>query len=303
MAVGVSGQRAKTPSGGREPGTKRPARPAPGPRNSTRGQAEPPAPRPPSKAAQRSNTELLYGRHAVLEALRAGRRRFIRIYVGEGVVHTGIINEIVAAARLRGCPVGEAPRSLLDQVGPVNHQGVLAEVGRYQYADLDAVLAAAGATDALFLVLDHVQDVQNLGTLLRTAEAMGVAGVILPERRAAGITPAVVNASAGAVEHLTLAVVGNLVQALEALKAAGVWVVGLDADASAVPLGRADLRGRLALVVGAEGAGLARLVRDRCDWLLAIPMYGKVDSLNAAVAGSVALVAARQARAVDGAQI
>ena len=152
------------------------------------------------------------------------------------------------------------------------------------------------AADPLYLILDHLQDVQNLGTLLRTAEAMAVTGVLVPDRRAAGITPAVVNASAGAVEHLRIALVGSLAQTMARLKTANVWVVGLDAGPGAIPLGKADLTGPLALVVGAEGAGLARLVREQCDWLLAIPMYGVVASLNAAVAGSVALVAARQAR-------
>jgi 23S rRNA (guanosine2251-2'-O)-methyltransferase len=161
---------------------------------------------------------------------------------------------------------------------------------------LDDLLPAVDVNDALYLALDHLQDVQNLGTLLRTAEAMAVAGVLLPDRRSASITPAVVNSSAGAVEHLPIAEVGNLVQALERLKNAGAWVVGLDAGAGAVPLPKADLSGPIVLVVGAEGSGLTRLVREHCDWLLAIPMHGKVASLNAAVAGSVALVAARQAR-------
>jgi 23S rRNA (guanosine2251-2'-O)-methyltransferase len=254
-------------------------------------------------------TELLYGRHAVLEALRAGRRRVHRVLLGQGVKQqTGIITEILAAAEQRGCPVAEAPRQALDRVGDVNHQGVVAEAGLYPYADLNDVtqisargLALPGdrqspAEAGLYLALDHLQDVQNLGTLLRTAEAMAVAGVLLPERRAAGITPAVVNASAGAVEHLRIALVVNLVQALERLKKAGVWVVGLDAGPDTMPLDRADLAGPVVLVVGSEGPGLSRLVREHCDWLLAIPMYGQVASLNAAVAGSVALVAARQAR-------
>jgi len=242
-------------------------------------------------------TELLYGRHAVLEALRAGRRRISRVYLGQGVQQTGIIAEIIAAARQRGCPVMPAPRPTLDRVGAVNHQGVVAEAGPYPYVDLDEVLPAADSSGTLYLALDHLQDVQNLGTLLRTAEAMAVTAVFLPDRRAASITPAVVNASAGAVEHLPIAEVGNLVQALERLKTAGIWVVGLDASLAAVPLPKADLTGRIVLVVGAEGPGLARLVRERCDWLLSIPMYGKIDSLNAAIAGSIALVAARQARA------
>ena len=166
-------------------------------------------------------------------------------------------------------------------------------------AERDRVELDSG--DRLYLALDHLQDVQNLGTLLRTAEAMGVTGVILPGRRAAGVTPAVVNASSGAVEHLQIALVGNLVQALEVLKETGVWVAGLDAAPEAEPLAAADLRGPLVLVVGAEGAGLSRLVRERCDWLVEIPMVGQVESLNAAVAGSIVLVAARQARLPAGA--
>lgn len=240
--------------------------------------------------------DLLYGRHAVLEALRAGRRRVHRVFVGEGVREAGILAEIQAAARTGGCPVSAAPRAILARVGPVNHQGVIAEAEDYRYVDLEVLLRPSGH-EPLFLVLDHLQDVQNLGTLLRTAEAMAVTGVLLPDRRSATITPAVVNASAGAVEHLPIALVGNLVQAIERLKSAGIWIVGLDAGPEAIALGRADLSGPLALVLGSEGPGLGRLVREHCDWLLGIPMYGKIASLNAAVAGSVVLVAARQAQA------
>jgi len=240
-------------------------------------------------------TEILYGRHAVLEALRAGRRTIRQVLLGQGVKQQAeIIGEIVALARQRGCPVLEVGRPALDAAGGVNHQGVVAEASPYPYVALEDASSAAGAP--LCLVLDHLQDVQNLGTLLRTAEAMAVAGVILPDRRAAGITPAVVNASAGAVEHLRIAQVTNLVQALERLKKAGFWIAGLDAAPDATPLSRADLSGALALVVGAEGAGLSRLVRDTCDWRIAIPMYGRVASLNAAVAGSIVLAAAQEAR-------
>lgn len=241
----------------------------------------------------------MYGRHAVLEALRAGRRRIYQVYLDEGVGRTGIVAEIIAAARNKGCPVTDTLRPVLNHVGAVNHQGVVADSDPYPYVALEDLLHFSKSSDPLYLVLDHLQDVQNLGTLLRTAEAMAVTGVVLPDRRAAGITPAAVNASAGAVEHLSVALVTNLAQALEKLKAVGVWVVGLDIGPEAVPLGKADLRGPLALVVGAEGSGLSRLIRERCDWLLTIPMYGRVASLNAAVAGSVALVAARQARSAD----
>jgi 23S rRNA (guanosine2251-2'-O)-methyltransferase len=239
--------------------------------------------------------DLLYGRHAVAEALRAGRRHIRRIFLAQGVDRTGILSEIVASARLIGCPVIETPRERLDDAVGGNHQGVVAQAAEYPYVDLDALLAA-GTQDRLYLALDHLQDVQNLGTLLRTAEAMGATGVILPGRRSAGVTPAVVNASAGGVEHLKIALVANLVQALEVLKESGAWVAGLDAGPGAKRLSQADLTGPLVLVVGAEGAGLSRLVREKCDWLVEIPMVGKVESLNAAVAGSVVLVAAREAR-------
>lgn len=234
----------------------------------------------------------------MLEALRAGRRRVRQVYLAAGVGQTGIVAEIIAVARLQGCPVTEAPRHTLERTGVVNHQGVVAEAGPYPYRDLDDLLRLS-SSDRLFLALDHLQDVQNLGTLLRTAEAMAVSGVIVPERRAAGITPAAVNASAGAVEHIAVALVTNLVQALERLKTAGAWVVGLDNGPGAISLPQADLSGPLVLVVGAEGAGLSRLVRECCDWRLAIPMHGKVASLNAAVAGSIVLAAARQARNRD----
>jgi 23S rRNA (guanosine2251-2'-O)-methyltransferase len=239
--------------------------------------------------------ELLYGRHAVLEALRAGRRQVHRIYLGEGVRRSGIVTEIVAAAGLCNCPVMEASQQTLGRVGPANHQGVIAEAAPYPYADLDEATGLSHE-DPLFLVLDHLQDVQNIGTLLRTAEAMAVRAVLLPERRSAAITPAVVNASAGAVEYLRVVLVGNLVQAVERLRTAGIWIAGLDMGSGSIPLNQANLNGPLAVVVGAEGTGLSRLVRDHCDWLLTIPMYGRVSSLNAAVAGSAALIAARQAR-------
>ncbi len=280
------GRRAPRPSAADE---RKPPRPPA--RGSGTGPRKPAAP-----AAAAGRHEFVYGRHAVLEMLLAGRRRVYRIHLAEGSSTSGIPGEIASRARLRGIRVTEVSRQALDAVGPVNHQGVVAEVDPYAYAELDDLLADNLPDDALLLVLDHLQDVQNMGTLLRTAEAMGVLGVILPDRRSAEITPAAVNASAGAVEHLRIAVVHNLAQTLDRCKAAGMWVAGLDAGPGAMPLARADLKGRIVLVVGAEGEGLARLVREKCDWLLTIPMYGKVASLNAAVAGSIALVAARQAQ-------
>jgi 23S rRNA (guanosine2251-2'-O)-methyltransferase len=174
------------------------------------------------------------------------------------------------------------------------------EVGDYPYVDLNGLLAQVRRGGApLFLLLDHVQDPQNLGTLIRTAEAMGVTGIIIPERRAAGITPAVSNASAGAVEHLLVAQVTNLNRTIEELKAANIWVAGLDMGDDTQPLDKVDLTGALALVVGSEGSGLSRLTREKCDFLISLPMYGRVESLNAAVAGSIVIYAARRQRETD----
>ncbi len=257
----------------------------------------------PSSSGRPNDRQILYGRHAVLEMLRAGRRKVYRVYVSPHAQQGAILDDILAAAQQQGRPAVQAPDGLLESVGPVNHQGILAETGPYPYVALEDILPAARRDgvdlggNPLYLVLDHLQDVQNLGTLLRTAEAMAVTGVILPERRSAGITPAVVNSSAGAVEHLKIAQIVNLAQTLEQLKKSGVWIAGLDAGPGAVALGEANLAGALALVVGAEGTGLARLSREACDWLLRIPMHGRIDSLNAAVAGSIALVSARQANA------
>jgi 23S rRNA (guanosine2251-2'-O)-methyltransferase len=150
-------------------------------------------------------------------------------------------------------------------------------------------LAAQRSEPALLLLLDHLQDPQNVGTLLRTAESIGIHGVVLPARRAVAVTPAVVNASSGATEHLPIATVSNLAQTIATLQQAGLWVVGLENDPAAQEFDQADLGGPLAFVLGAEGPGLARLTRDRCDFLVRLPLAGQIASLNAAVAGSIVL--------------
>lgn len=165
------------------------------------------------------------------------------------------------------------------------------ETGPYPYVELDECLQAAAdrREPALLLLLDHLQDPQNIGTLLRTAEAVGCHGVVIPGRRAAEITPAVVNASSGAVEHLRVAMVTNLAQTIEELQRTGIWVAGLEQDEAAKDIDTVDLDLPLALVIGAEGTGMARLVRERCDFLVRLPIVGQVGSLNAAVAGSIAI--------------
>ena len=243
--------------------------------------------------------EIIYGRNAVTEALKAaqpGVKTFSKIYLTEGAdqkEHGPItqILDLLKQPHLKATPVLTVPRVQLDKLtNGANHQGVAAEVTPYRYADFNQLLDIAKTDEnCIFLVLDYLQDPQNLGTLLRSAEATGVQGVIMPERRAAGITPAVRNSSSGAVEWLKIAQVVNLGRALEQLKEAGVWVAGLEDEAKAQPYDKADYRGKLALVVGAEGPGLGRLIREKCDFFVILPMLGKIASLNAAVAGSIAL--------------
>ena len=251
----------------------------------------------PSAAAKRPAGELLYGRQGVREALRAGRRHFYELYLAQGLKANDVVKNIQALAQKRQLPLRQVPREQLDAWLPgVNHQGVMLRTGPYPYADVDAMLARATPEPPFLLLLDRVQDPQNLGSLFRAAETFGVHGVILPRHRAAHITPAVVNASAGAVEHLLVATATNLVTEMKALKDAGLWIAGLEAREDAVALADVDLSGPLAVVVGSEGFGLSRLVAETCDWLVKLPMRGRINSLNAAVAGSVFLFWAMQAR-------
>lgn len=242
--------------------------------------------------------EILYGRNVVYEALRAGRRRFDSLLIAEGIQESGIVARILALAAERRIAVQRVNRRQLDQLGPVNHQGVAAQVGTYPYVELDALLGQARQHNELpfLLLLDSIQDPQNLGTLLRTAEVVAVHGVVIPRHRAAQITPAVSQASAGAVEYLLIAQVTNLVRTIEELKKEGIWIVGLENLPEAQEYCEADLGMPLALVVGSEGRGLSRLVRERCDFWVKLPMRGKINSLNAAVAGSIALYEAWRQR-------
>jgi 23S rRNA (guanosine2251-2'-O)-methyltransferase len=235
--------------------------------------------------------EILYGRNAVYEALRAGRRRCSKVLVAEGTREGGTTARILALAEERGVEIERVARQQLGQLGEVNHQGVAAQTSTYPYAELDDMLNLAQQRGELpfLLLLDCLQDPQNLGTLLRTAEAVAVHGVVIPHRRAAQVTPAVSNASAGAVEHLLIAQITNLVRTMARLKNQGLWSVGLEHTPEAQDYREADLNMPLALVVGSEGEGLRRLVRERCDLLIKLPMRGNIGSLNASVAGSIAL--------------
>lgn len=243
--------------------------------------------------------DVLYGRNAVREALRAKRRSFNRLMVSSGAQEAGTLGEIVKLAEKAKVPVSRVDRHDLDrQLRQINHQGVVLECGDYPYAEIEECLALADerSEPAFLLLLDHLQDPQNVGTLIRTAEAVGVHGVVLPGRRAAEVTPAVVNASAGATEHLRIAVVSNLASAMADLQRQGVWVVGVEEDEKSQEFDTVDLDMPLALVLGAEGTGMARLTRERCDFLVKLPMRGAIESLNVAVAGSIMLYQAWRAR-------
>ena len=239
----------------------------------------------------------LYSRHAVRECLRARRRAFQKLWIADGVEDAPILREIRTLAQQARVPLATAKRDALNHVTP-HHQGVLLETGDYPYVDVDAIFAHAAALGQapFILVLDALQDPQNFGALIRSAEAVGVHGVIIPERRSAGVTPAVSNASSGAVEHMRVAQVVNLARVIDELKKREVWVHALHGDAAATPLFSADLKGALAIVVGSEGEGVHRLVREKADFVLKLPMRGQIESLNAAVAGSVALYEAMRQR-------
>ena len=233
--------------------------------------------------------EFIYSRNAVYEALRAGRRDVFKIQIADGAKEKGRLAEILKMAKERSIPVEKAQRGRLDKVHQ-NHQGVVAEVNGYSYSDEVEILDLAGQRNEppFILLLDSLNDPQNFGTLLRTAEAIGVHGVIIPLAHTVEVTPAVVNASSGASEHLLIGR-ANLAQAIDALKEAEVWVVGLDQNGVEIKPDSRHLKGALGLVVGSEGEGIRQLVRSKCDIVLKLPMRGRIESLNAAVAGSVAL--------------
>ncbi|MBL8089596.1 MAG: 23S rRNA (guanosine(2251)-2'-O)-methyltransferase RlmB [Anaerolineales bacterium] len=231
--------------------------------------------------------ELIYSRNAVYEAIVAKRRQIFSIEIAEGVQEKGKLAEILNLAKEQKIKVNRVPRTKLDKVHQ-NNQGIMAEVGEYPYSDVVEILDNSKDELPFILILDSLQDPQNFGTLIRTAEAVGVHGIIIPLARAVEVTPAVVNASSGASEHMLIAK-SNLSQAIDALKDNEVWVVGLDQSGLEIESNSRHVRGALGLVVGSEGEGLHELTRKKCDIVLKLPMKGKIESLNAAVAGSVAL--------------
>ena len=230
----------------------------------------------------------------VLEALRAGSRRIDRIIVAEGA-RGGRVSELIEEARSQGVQLRREPRAALDRLaGGANHQGVVAVTSAIGYADADDLLARSGPK-ALMVLLDGIEDPHNLGAIIRTAECAGATAVVVPERRSAHVTETVVKTSAGATEHLPVARVQNLSKFIEALKRLSFWVVGVDPEAK-LNYTDYDYSGRLALVFGAEGHGLHRLVQDKCDVTVRVPMHGQIQSLNVSVTVGVVLFEAVRRR-------
>jgi len=242
---------------------------------------------------------VIEGRRPVIEALR-GSRRVERVVVAAGGAERGTLAELLDLAAKEGVPVETVPRSVLDATAETAaHQGVAAVVSQVESIGLDELLAIPlGGTEPPFvLALDGIEDPHNLGALVRSADAAGCHGVVLPRHRSAPLSATAVKSSAGALEHVPVAEVPNLTRALERLRASGLWCIGLDgaAESSLFDLDLADEP--VCVVVGSEGAGLHRLVRETCDVLVRIPMAGQVASLNASVAGALALFEVRRRRA------
>lgn len=245
----------------------------------------------------------LYRRNTVLEALRASRRQVHRLWLQQGLSDEQT-RRLQDEARARGVDVVYAGKGELNNmVQDGSHQGAVLQVGPYPYSDLDDILAYAAnqGQRPFLLLLDLLHGTHNIGVLLRTAEICGVHGVIMQERRAPDITSSISISSAGAAEHLRVAQVTNLVHTMNLLKDREVWLAGLDLHEDAQDLREIDLNMSIGLVVGHEGEGMRRLVRETCDLLLRLPMRGHVASLNAAIAGSIALYQAWQARGFEGA--
>ena len=236
---------------------------------------------------------LLAGRNPIREALKAGRP-VEKLLVAAGEL-SGAAQEIIRMAREAGAVVQKVDRSRLDQIYPA-HQGMLAYVAAVPYVALNDILASAAAKgeDPFLILLDGITDPHNLGAIVRSAECAGAHGVVIPERRAAGLTPAAAKAAAGALNHMPIARVTNLNRAIEELQAAGVWVVGTAMDGENAL--KADLTGPVALVIGSEGEGISRLTLQKCDRTISLPMKGQIESLNASVAAGVLMYEIVRAR-------
>lgn len=230
----------------------------------------------------------IFGRNPVLEALKSNRT-INKIWLAKGE-QKGSVREIVALAKEKRITVQLVERNKLDSMFPhENHQGVAASIASADYVDWRDIVDAARkkGEDPLLVILDELEDPHNLGAILRSADAVGAHGVIIPKRRAVPLTDGVAKASAGAIEHVPVARVGNIVQVINDLKKEGIWIAG--ASMHGTYMHKQDLTGPLAIVIGSEGKGLGKLVSESCDYIVSIPMQGRINSLNASVAAGVLL--------------
>ena len=232
------------------------------------------------------SSEYIIGRNPVIEALRSGRD-INKIWIAEGAAK-GQVQIVLALAKENKIILQHAPKKKLDQLVEGNHQGVIAQVAAYQYAELEDLFKVAEKRneDPFFLILDEIEDPHNLGSIMRTADATGAHGIIIPKRRAVGLTASVAKASTGAIEYIPVARVTNLSRTIDELKERGLWIAGTDAK------GKTDSRNLdgtmpIGLVIGSEGKGMSRIIGEKCDFLITLPMVGKVTSLNASVAASL----------------
>ncbi len=230
--------------------------------------------------------DLIIGKNPVLEALKSGRE-MNKIWIAEGS-QRGQMQPIIQLAKEMGITVQYVPKKKMDQLSDGNHQGVIAQVAAYRYYDIDDLFKKAEEREEapFFIILDELEDPHNLGSIMRTADAVGAHGIIIPKRRSVGLTATVAKASTGAIEYVPVARVTNLARTVDELKERGVWIFGTDAK------GTQDYRQLdgvipLALIIGSEGKGISRLLRDKCDVLVRLPMIGHVTSLNASVAASL----------------
>ncbi|MGD1067664.1 MAG: 23S rRNA (guanosine(2251)-2'-O)-methyltransferase RlmB [Vulcanimicrobiaceae bacterium] len=253
-------------------------------------------PRPPQRGAPRVDLDdVVYGVHAVSEALAAGEP-LRAIHVGDDRKHDPALRNLLEQARAANITVRFESRAFFASFPYKAHQGVVAFGEPFAYTTIEELLAAPRRGRLLLIVLDHVTDPHNVGAILRSAECAGATGVVLPERRSAGINPTVRKAAAGAAAYVPVARVANVAQVIRTLKKAGVWVYGAAGEAGAQPYTSADLAADVALVIGAEGEGIAPLVKRECDGLIAIPLLGRIGSLNASVAAGVLLYEAVRQR-------
>ncbi|WNS75591.1 23S rRNA (guanosine(2251)-2'-O)-methyltransferase RlmB [Bacillus sp. DTU_2020_1000418_1_SI_GHA_SEK_038] len=232
------------------------------------------------------NQDFIMGKNPVMEALKSGRD-INKIFIAEGS-QGGQMQQVIGLAKASNVFVQFVPKKKLDQMAEGNHQGVVAQVAAYQYAEIDDLFQAAEKRNEapFFLLLDEIEDPHNLGSIMRTADAVGAHGIIIPKRRAVGLTATVAKASTGAIEHIPVVRVTNMARTIDELKEKGVWIAGTDAKGSE-DYRRFDGTLPLGLVIGSEGKGMGRLIRDKCDFLIHLPMAGHVTSLNASVAAAL----------------